>query len=223
MKIVLQAALLACVVAGSSARAGTCQITGTIVDEATRLPLAGMCAEAYGLAGGEFVSAPTGSDGMYTLSALDPDTFQLVAYQCAPPIDHALVEYKSRGRSLHGAHDSMDGARLVRLRRDGKVKRNVNFNMPVAGHVEVTVVHDATGLAAAGVIVRPLAVPQPRRGSAVLSGFFGTSDDDGRVTLDVDPGGNTLIAIFGSAEHVTGPTVTVDPGGVQSAEIRVPY
>ena len=222
MKIMLRTALLACMLAGSSASAGTCQITGTIVDEATRLPLAGMCAEAYGLATGEFVSAPTGSDGTYTLSALDPDTFQLVAYQCAPPIERPLVEYKSRGRSLHGAHDSPDGARLVRLRREGKVKRNVNFHMPVAGHVDVTVVHDATGLPAAGVIVRPLAVPQPARGSVVLSGFFGTSDADGRVTLDVDPGGSTLIAIFGAADYVTGPTVTVDPGGVQSAEIRLP-
>ena len=223
MKTTLRTVVLACALAGSSAWAGTGQMTGTIVDEGTRLPLAGMCVEAYGLATGEFTSAPTGSEGTYAISGLDPDTFQLVAFECAPPIDYALVEYKHRHKSLHGAHDSPDGARLLRLRREGQIKRNVDFSVPAAGHIAVTVVHDATGLPASGVIVRPLAIPQPRRGSIVLSGFFGISDDSGQLTLDVDPGGSTLVAIFGSAaDYVVGPAVTVDSGAVQPAEIRVP-
>src|SRR5262245_24626155 len=109
---------LACALAGSSAWAGTGQITGTIVDEATRLPLAGMCAEAYGSAApSEFTSAPSGSDGTYTISGLDPDAFQVIAFDCTPPVDYALVEYRQRHRSLHGVHNSPLGARLVRLRR----------------------------------------------------------------------------------------------------------
>jgi len=221
MRTTLLATVLASVLAAAAAWAGTAQITGTIVDEATRLPLAGMCAEAYGLTTGEFESAPTGPDGVYTLSNLDPDTFQLIAFDCVAPIDYPLVEYKSRRRSLHGAHDSPDGARLVRLRRDGRVKKNVNFAMPGAGHLDVTVVHDATGLPAPGVIVRPLAIPQPVRGSYLLSGFFGTAADDGRLTLDVDPGGSTLVAIFGT-DYLIGPAVSVESGVTQSVEIRVP-
>jgi len=210
---------LACALAGSSAWAGTGQITGTIVDEATRLPLSGMCAEAYGSAV-EYTSTPTGSDGTYTIPGLDPDAFQVIAFDCTPPVDHALVEYKQRRRSLHGAHNSPLGARLVRLRRDGQVKRNVNLNMPVAGHIDVTVVHDATGHSASGVFVLPVAIPQPRRGSLVASGFGGVSDDGGHVTLDVDPGGSTLIAPPFLSE--AWPAVTVDSGAVQSAEVRVP-
>jgi len=72
---------LAWALAGSSAWAGTGQITGTIVDEATRLPLAGMCAAAYGSAPpSEFTSAPTGSDGTFTISGLDPDAFQVMQF-----------------------------------------------------------------------------------------------------------------------------------------------
>jgi hypothetical protein len=67
--------------------------------------------------------------------------------------------------------------------------------MPVAGHIDVTVVHDATGLPASGVLVIPLPIPQPRRGSFVTSGSSGSSDDGGHVTLDVDPGGSTLSAL----------------------------
>src|SRR5262245_55206580 len=204
---------LACALAGSSAWAGTGQITGTIVDEATRLPLAGMCAEAYGTTHpSELTSAPTGSDGTYTLSGLDPDAYQLVAFDCVPPVDYALVEFKQRRRSLHGAHNSPLGARLVRLRREGQVKSNVNLNMPVAGHIDVTVVYDATGHSASGVFVLPVAIPQPRRGSLVASGFGGVSDDGGHVTLDVDPGGSTLIAPAFLSE--AWPTVTVDSGAV---------
>jgi len=224
MKTTLRTVLvLACALAGPAVWAGTGQITGTIVDETTRLPLAGMCAEAYGLTTGEFESAPTGSDGTYTLSGLAPDTFALIAFDCAPPIDHALVEYKRRRRSLHGAHDSTDGARLLRLRRDGQVKKHVDFNMPVAGHIAVTVVHDGTGLPASGVIVRPLAIPQPPRGSIVLSGFFGISDESGALTLDVDPGGSTLVASLNAGTNwVVGPAVNVESGAVLAAEVRVP-
>jgi hypothetical protein len=181
-----------------------------------------MCAEAYGSASpSEFTSAPTGSDGTYAISGLDPDAFQVVAFDCTPPVDYALVEYKRRHRSLHGAHNSPFGARLVRIRKEGQVKRNVNLNMPAAGHIDVTVVHDATGLPASGVPVIPLAIPQPRRGSFVTSGFNGYSDDAGHVTLDVDPGGSTLYAILGPGQ-VVGPAVTVDSGAVQAAEIRIP-
>jgi hypothetical protein len=213
---------LACALAGSPAWAGTGQITGTIVDEATRLPLAGMCVEAYGSAAPrEFTSAPTGSDGTYTISELDPDAFQVIAFDCVPPIDHALVEYKQRHRSLHGSHNSPLGARLVRLRRADHVKRNVNLNMPAAEHIDVTVVHDATGLPASGITVLPYAFPQPRgRGSVVVSGSYGVSDDGGHVTLDVDPGGTTLVALI--VDSVVGPTVTVDSGTVVSAELHVP-
>jgi hypothetical protein len=110
----------------------------------------------------------------------------------------------------------------VRLRKEAQVKRNVDLNMPVAGHIDVTVVHDATGLPASGVAVRPLSIPQPRRGSYLDSGFLGYSDDEGHVTLDVDPGGSTLAAIVNSPAYVFGPAVTVDSGAVQTAEIRVP-
>jgi hypothetical protein len=226
MKATPRMIVLACALASSSAWAGTAQITGTIVDEATRLPLAGMCAEAYGSAPpNEFTSAPTGSDGTYTISGLDPDAFQVIAFDCTPPVDHALVEYKQRHRSLHGAHNSLLGARLVRLRKEAQVKRNVDLNMPVAGHIDVTVVHDATGLPASGVLVIPLSIPQPRRGSFVTSGSDGSSDDGGHVTLDVDPGGSTLYALppFANAgEFIVGPAVTVDSGAVEPAEIRVP-
>ena len=220
MKATPRTIVLACALAGPSAWAGTGQITGTIVDEATRLPLAGMCVEAYGSTA-EYTSAPTGSDGTYAISGLDPDAFQVVAFDCAPPVDYALVEYKQRRRSLNGAHFSPDGARLLRLRREGQVKSNVNLNMPVAGHIDVTVVHDATGLPASGVTVFPLSIPQPRRGSIVISGLDGVSDDGGHVILDVDPGGSTLVVLLGPGT-VVGPAVTVDSGAVQTAEIRVP-
>jgi len=222
MKATPRTIVLACALASSSAWAGTAQITGTIVDEATRLPLAGMCAEAYGSAPPiEFTSAPTGSDGTYTISGLGPDAFQVIAFDCTPPVDYALVEYKQRHRSLHGAHNSPYGARLVRIRRDGQVKRAIDLNMPVAGHIDVTVVHDATGLPASGVTVVPLSIPQPRHGSWVFSGFFGVSDDDGHATLDVDPGGSTVAALL-DANLAFGPGVTVDSGTVVSAELRVP-
>jgi hypothetical protein len=203
--------------------AGSSQITGQVLDRTTLLPVAGICAEAYGLTTGESTSAPTGSDGVYTIAGLSPDTFQLIAYDCSPPVDHALVEYRTRNRSLLGAHDSPDGARLLHIRRDGQTKR-VNFRTPVAGRIAVTVVHDATSLPVADVIVRPIVHPQPVRGSVVLSGFFGTTDANGQVTVDVDPGESTLYAISGhSTDYVVGPVVEVDAGAVQTAEIRVPW
>jgi hypothetical protein len=95
--------------------------------------------------------------------------------------------------------------------------------MPAAGHIDVTVVHDATP--ASGVLVIPLSIPQPRRGSFVTSGSSGFSGDGGHVTLDVDPGGSTLYALSpfaGADEFVVGPAVTVDSGTVVSAELHVP-
>lgn len=76
-----------------------------------------------------------------------------------------------------------------------------------------------------GVLVIPLSIPQPRRGSFVTSGSDGSSDEGGHVTLDVDPGGSTFYALppFANAgEFVVGPAVTVDSGAVEPAEIRVP-
>lgn len=221
MKPTLRTVVVAWSLAGTLAWAGTAQITGTIVDEETRLPLAGMCAEAYGLTTDDVESEPTGSDGKYVIPGLEPDTFQLVAHPCEPPNDHALVEYKQRRRSFHGAHDGPAGARLIRLRVDGQVKRNVDFAVPRAGHIEVTVVHDVSGLPAPDVIVRPLASPQPPRGSLVVTGFYGVSDGNGLVTLDVAPGASMLVSVFGTT-YLTGPTVVVGPDETRAVEIRIP-
>jgi hypothetical protein len=111
----------------------------------------------------------------------------------------------------------------VRLHRDGQIKSKRDFRVPAAGHFAVTVVDDATNLPVAGVIVRPSAFPQPRFGSTVLSGFFGVSDDNGQLTLDVNPGGSTLSAIFGSvSDYLVTPPVFVDSGATQPVEIRIP-
>jgi hypothetical protein len=108
-------------------------------------------------------------------------------------------------------------------RRPSKVSGRRSAPFSAAGHIDVTVVHDATGLPASGVIVLPLSIPQPRRGSFVVSGLDGVSDEGGHVTLDLGPGGSTLVAIFGTAtDDVVGPAITVDSGAVQPAEIRVP-
>src|SRR5262249_54554520 len=156
---------LACALAGSSAWAGTGQVTGPNGRRASPLALAGMCAEAYGTASpSEFTSAPTGSDGTYTISGLDPDAFQVIAFDCTPPVDHALVEYKQRHRSLHGAHNSPLGARLVRLRREGQGKSNVNLNMPVAGTNNVNGAHDPTGLPPSRGLGTPPPLPPPLPG-----------------------------------------------------------
>ena len=54
----------------------------------------------------------------------------------------------------------------------------------------------------------------------MVSGSYEVSDDGGHVTLDVDPGGTTLVALI--VDSVVGPTVTVDSGTVGSAELHVP-
>jgi len=213
--------LAVCCLTGD-AWAGSAQITGTAVDATTGLPVAGICAEAYGLTTGEFTSAPTGSDGVYTVSGLSPDKFQLIGYDCSPPVDHAPVEYKTRHKSLLAFHDSPNGARLVRIGRDGQTKR-VTLKTPVAGHIAVTVVHDATDLPDVGAVVYPIVNPQLGVGSVVRSGFFGTTDDNGQVTVDVDPGASTLYAISGGPQYFVGPIVEVDSGATQTAEIRVPW
>ena len=217
---VLQLVAVCCLTC--DAWAGSGQITGTAVDAATGLPVAGICAVAYGLATGESTSVPTGIDGVYTVSGLAPDKFQLIAYDCSPPVDHAPVEYRTRHKSQLGFHDSPDGARLVRIGRDGQTKR-VTLKTPVAGHIAVTVVHDATDLPDVGHAVYPIVNPQPAFGSTLRSGFFGTTDGNGQVTVDVDPGASTLYVIVSGTQYLVGPVVEVDSGATQTVEIRVPW
>jgi hypothetical protein len=196
--------------------AGTAEITGTIVDESTRLPVAGMCVEAYGLTSDEVSSAPTGIDGVYTLPGLSPDRFQLVARDCVAPVEYSLAEY----RHLHGAHLSPDGARLLRIAADGTVKRNVKLRTLGAGHLAVTVVHDATDLPAVNVPVCPTAVRQ-RPGSLVVTGFCGFSDGTGQIALDVAPGASNVVA-YDSLLTAASVVVDVAPGPVQAVELRIP-
>lgn len=207
----------------STAWSGTAQITGTILDETTKLPVAGMCAEVYGETTGEVESDPTGPDGVYTIAGLSPDRYHLIAYDCDGPVDRPLVEYRRRSKSLHGAHSSSLGARLVKIRRDGQVRRKRDFRVPLAGHITVTVVDDATGDPVPNWIVLAVSAdpPRPTRSSLFVTGFFGVTDAAGQVTLDVAPGLTTPRALVGGLT-VPGPTLDVPPGGTLPAEIRLP-
>jgi hypothetical protein len=205
------------VLAASRLWAGTAEITGTIVDESTRLPVAGMCVDAYGLATGEVESAPTGVDGVYTLSGLSPDRFQLVAHDCEGSVDYSLAEY----RHLHGAHLAPDGARLLRIAADGTVKRNVKLRTLAAGHVAVTVVRDATNLPAGNVLVCPTAVRQ-RPGSLIVTGYCGLTDGSGEIAVDVAPGASNIVAYNASQITADNAVIDVAPGSAQAVELRIP-
>jgi hypothetical protein len=108
------------------------------------------------------------------------------------------------------------------------VREKRDFRVPLAGHIAVTVVDDASGDPIPNVTVRPMAAnpPPPRRSSLFVTGFFGVTDAAGQVTLDVAPGVTTPLAILRGSDvlfpSIPGPTLDVPPGGTLSAEIRLP-
>jgi hypothetical protein len=212
--------VVAAVSSASVARADTNQITGKIAD-AKNHPLAGMCAVAFGKPGPIVQSAPTLGDGVYTITGLGVTSWEVLAVDCTnhpaiySPVDHP---------NIHGLDDQV--AKFIKFTQDGKVHKGVNFKMPLAGHIAVTLLDCASMVPVTGIDVCPIWAKLDHKKNIFQSGFCGFTSGpsadpsmDGQILLDVTAGDNKVEALTGGIiwsgnepDFDSAAVVTVAPG-----------
>jgi hypothetical protein len=167
------------------------EITGTITDAATGQPLAGACATVHGvITEGTFIdSQPTGPDGVYRIENLVPDKYEVFAHDCTDPFDYSPVDYKN----ILGLNRNK--AKFVAIKKEDQVKKKINFALPRAGHIHVTVLDSAEpNVPISGVFVTPYWFERDKKknGNQFQSGFGTQTDSNGETLLDVTPGGSKI-------------------------------
>jgi hypothetical protein len=177
-----------------AAWAGTNQITGKITDESHHA-LAGMCVVAFGKPGPIVQSPATGSDGVYTVSNLDVTSWEVLAIDCTnSPATYSPVDHPN----IKGLDDQV--ATFIKFTKDGTIHKNVNFKMPIAGHIAVTVLDCAPpNVPITGVDVCPIWFKKDHKHNTFQTGFCGFTSGpsadpsmDGKVLLDVTAGQNKV-------------------------------
>jgi hypothetical protein len=163
-------------------------VTGKIIDAATGGPLAGICVNAHG-SGGFLTSPPSDSSGVYTLGGLTIDSYELFATDCTnSPAAYSPVDYKN----IKGLDRNV--AKFITFKKDGALKKKINFTMPRAGHIDVLVLDCASQVPITNVEIVPYGAQLDKKGLQFQSGFANFTDINGMITLDVTTGGSKVAA-----------------------------
>jgi hypothetical protein len=165
------------------------EITGKVTDAATKQPLAGICVSLHSLTDQFFDTGPTGPDGVYLFTGLPVDEYEVFAGDCTEPIDYSPVTYNN----IKGLNRNK--AKFVKLNKETTIKKNINFKMPRAGHIAVSVRDFASPeVPISGVLVCPYWFERDKKknGNVFQSGFCTRTDSDGDVVLDVTAGQNKV-------------------------------
>src|SRR5262249_43890778 len=136
-------------------------------------------------------SSPTDATGVYTISGLPVDSYEAVASDCSnSPAVYSPVDYAH----IHGLDRNI--AHFITFKSDGQTKKGVNFKMPKAGYIDVSVVDcPPPHVPISNINVVPYSAKLDRKHDQFQSGFGGFSDINGMVTLPVTVGDNKL-AVF---------------------------
>lgn len=141
----------------------TGEVTGTITDKVTGLPLAGACATAWGTT--IVASAPTSADGTFDIVGVENGNVEISAGDC----DHVTGTHTN---VVYRNHPGLDTSKqkLVRV-LVGTVTPNINFALPLAGQILVHVVDANTGLPIDGAGVTPYKSALNTLGGQYQTGF----------------------------------------------------
>ena len=204
----------------ASAPAWAGEITGKITDAATGLPIAGACATAFGT-NDVVESPPTGANGVYTISNLVDDEWEVLATDCSVPVTYSAVDYKN----IPGLNRSR--AKFIKIKKLDTVKKKVNFELPVAGHVLVHL-RDFTNqnVPITNVLVCPYGSAPDKKGNIFQSDFCLRTDSQGDALFNVVAGGNKfqvindpLVCWYGDEDNFNDATVVNAPAG-QTVDIN---
>ena len=170
-------------------------ITGKVTDAKTHAALANMCVTAAP-SGGGFLTVQTDGTGAYTIGGLGIDSYEVFASDCfnSPPA-YSPVDYTNiQGLDRNIAH-------FITFKKDGLTRKNINFKLPRAAYIDVTVVDCASGVPVTNVLVAPYGAKLDRKKLQYQTGFADVTSSDpdpaksGKVLLTVALGG-TKLGIF---------------------------
>jgi hypothetical protein len=169
----------------ASAPAWAGEITGKITDAQTGNPIAGACATAFGT--NDIVgSQPTGANGVYTISNLGiDDEWEVLATDCSDPVTYSAVDYKD----IPGLNRNR--AKFIKIKKLDEVKKKVDFELPVAGHVLVRTRNLSDDVPISGVTVCPWGSAPDKKGNVFQTDFCRvTAAGSGEALFNVVAGGN---------------------------------
>ncbi len=186
------------------------RVTGTVIDQNTRAPIAGVIVEAYDSEGMVAGSTTTSAAGTYRI-VLPPGSYRLVAAD--PQLLYAP--------GYDGGATSFDTATPVSVTVDAET--TATFSL-VRGTLVIGNVIDASHQPIGGIEVTALDLNQNRVASAITA-----SDGSFRLTvvagsykfLAIDPAGQYMTAYLGGTSFATASVIVVDATGAPRLTLSV--